>query len=67
MAKQLGVSEQAAYGLMQFLKEIGQVEITEAPSNGKRGRRPKLYKLGLMAELHLQALYNAAFPVKAAG
>lgn len=64
VAKELGVSVQAAYGLMQFMKEINQVTITDAPTNGKRGRRPKLYQLTAIGEYHLQSLMNDAFPIK---
>lgn len=56
VAENLKVSEQAAYGLMQFLKEIGQVTITEADSNGKRGRRPKLYHIASLARVQLREL-----------
>jgi predicted ArsR family transcriptional regulator len=69
IAETFKVSPQSAYGLMQFLKEIGQVEVTEAPSQGKRGRRPKLYKLATMAELYLWNLLNPQLrvdPIKAA-
>ena len=56
VADYCGVSEQSAYGLMQYLKEIGHVEVTEAPSNGKRGRRPKLYELSAVAMQQINVL-----------
>lgn len=67
IAEHLRVSEQSAYGLMQFLQEIGHVTVTDAPNvEKKRGRRPKLYQLSLLAVGELELLLGRnLFPANA--
>lgn len=65
VAEMLKVSEQSAYGLLQYLKEIGQVTVTDAPPNGKRGRRAKLYTLSTLAELQLDVFTGNLLKVAA--
>jgi predicted ArsR family transcriptional regulator len=71
VAKKLNVSTQAAYGLVSFLKERGGLVVKDAPPNGMRGRRPKLYSftgsiLSVLSEIGLDVLVSNSEEVKAA-
>lgn len=57
------------YGLMAFLVKVGAASAKNAPSNGKRGKPPKLYTLadnapGMVADwVATVQLHQAAQPV----